>query len=292
MEEKIKIVKLEDKEYPLLLKKIANPPKILYIKGELLKKEKCFAIVGTRRSSNYGKEIAFSIAKDLSEAGLTIVSGMARGIDTFAHKGALDVLRAGGRTIAVLGTGIDEKSLYPKENLKLARKILENKGCLVSEYPPGSPGLKQNFPERNRIISGLSLGVLIVEAKFGSGALITANWAKMQGKKIFALPGSIHFPNSQGCHFLIKQGAKLAENANDILKEFNLPCLTTGVKQVKGKTLEEQLILEVLKQENLHIDKIIEKTKLSPQVVSSILTLMEIENKVKNLGGNVYIITR
>ena len=292
MEEKIKIVKLEDKEYPLLLKKIANPPKILYIKGELLKKEKCFAIVGTRRSSNYGKEIAFSIAKDLSEAGLTIVSGMARGIDTFAHKGALDVLRAGGRTIAVLGTGIDEKSLYPKENLKLARKILENKGCLVSEYPPGSPGLKQNFPERNRIISGLSLGVLIVEAKFGSGALITANWAKMQGKKIFALPGSIHFPNSQGCHFLIKQGAKLAENANDILKEFNLPCLTSGVKQVKGKTLEEQLILEVLKQENLHIDKIIEKTKLSPQVVSSILTLMEIENKVKNLGGNVYIITR
>jgi len=199
---------------------------------------------------------------------------------------------AGGRTIAVLGTGIDEKSLYPKENLKLARKILENKGCLVSEYPPGSPGLKQNFPERNRIISGLSLGVLIVEAKFGSGALITANWAKIQGKKIFALPGSIHFPNSQGCHFLIKQGAKLAENANDILKEFNLPCLTSGVKQVKGKTLEEQLILEVLKQENLHIDKIIEKTKLSPQVVSSILTLMEIENKVKNLGGNVYIITR
>ena len=214
---------------------------------------------------------------------------MARGIDTFAHKGALE---RGGRTIAVLGTGIDEKSLYPKENLKLARKILENKGCLVSEYPPGSPGLKQNFPERNRIISGLSLGVLIVEAKFGSGALITANWAKIQGKKIFALPGSIHFPNSQGCHFLIKQGAKLAENANDILKEFNLPCLTSGVKQVKGKTLEEQLILEVLKQENLHIDKIIEKTKLSPQVVSSILTLMEIENKVKNLGGNVYIITR
>ena len=352
MEEKIKIVKLEDKEYPLLLKKIANPPKILYIKGELLKKEKCFAIVGTRRSSNYGKEIAFSIAKDLSEAGLTIVSGMARGIDTFAHKGALEgegparnashsdaggparnashsdaggparnashtraIAKgedeqssstsdaggparnashsdAGGRTIAVLGTGIDEKSLYPKENLKLARKILENKGCLVSEYPPGSPGLKQNFPERNRIISGLSLGVLIVEAKFGSGALITANWAKIQGKKIFALPGSIHFPNSQGCHFLIKQGAKLAENANDILKEFNLPCLTSGVKQVKGKTLEEQLILEVLKQENLHIDKIIEKTKLSPQVVSSILTLMEIENKVKNLGGNVYIITR
>jgi len=292
MEEKIKIVKLEDKEYPLLLKKIANPPKILYIKGELLKKEKCFAIVGTRRSSNYGKEIAFSIAKDLSEAGLTIVSGMARGIDTFAHKGALDVLRAGGRTIAVLGTGIDEKSLYPKENLKLSRKILENGGCLISEYPPGTHGLKSNFPERNRIIAGLSLGVLVVEAKFGSGALITANWAKIQGKKIFALPGSIHFPNSQGCHFLIKQGAKLAENANDILKEFNLPCLTSGVKQVKGKTLEEQLILEVLKQENLHIDKIIEKTKLSPQVVSSILTLMEIENKVKNLGGNVYIITR
>ena len=289
MEKEIKTIKLEDKEYPPLLKKIANPPKILYIKGELSKKEKCFAIVGTRRASSYGKEIAFSIAKDLSEAGLTIVSGMARGIDTFAHKGALE---GGGKTIAVLGTGIDEKSIYPKENLNLARKILENKGCLVSEYPPESPGWKQNFPERNRIIAGLSWGVLVVEAKFGSGALITANWAKKYRRKVFAVPGSIHFPNSQGCHFLIKQGAKLIEKADDILKELNLPCLTSGVKQAKGKTLEEQLILETLKQENLHIDKIIEKTKLSPQIVSSILTLMEIESKVKNLGGNVYVITR
>ena len=289
MEEKIKIIRLGDKEYPPLLKKISNPPKILYLKGKLLKNEKCFAIVGTRRSSDYGKKIAFSIARDLSEAGLTIVSGMARGIDTSSHKGALE---RGGRTIAVLGTGIDKESIFPRENLNLARKILENKGCLVSEYPPGTPGLKQNFPQRNRIIAGLSLGVLVVEANFGSGALITANWAKIQGRKIFAVPGSIHFPNSKGCHFLIKQGAKLVESANDILKEFNLPCLTSGVKQVKGKTSEEQLILDVLKQENLHIDKIIEKTKLSSQTVSATLSLMEIEGKVKNLGGNVYALSR
>jgi DNA processing protein len=161
MEEEIKTMRLEDKEYPPLLKKISDPPKILYIKGELFRNEKCFAIVGTRRCSDYGKEIAFSIARDLSEAGLTIVSGMARGIDTSAHKGTLERRRelrphlqlrpatAGlgieGRTIAVLGTGIDEKSLYPKENLNLARKILKNKGCLVSEYPPGTHGLKSNW---------------------------------------------------------------------------------------------------------------------------------------------------
>lgn len=236
MEEKIKTIRLEDKEYPLLLKKITNPPKILYFKGELLKEEKYFAIVGTRRASDYGKEIAFSIARDLSEAGLIIVSGMARGIDSFAHKGTLE---RGGRTIAVLGTGLDEKSIYPKENLNLARKILENKGCLISEYPPKTSGLRQNFPERNRIIAGLSFGVLVVEAKFGSGALITANWAKRYRRKIFAVPGSIHFPNSQGCHFLIKQGARLVENANDILKELSLPFREIYPKRIERETSEE-----------------------------------------------------
>lgn len=282
----IKIIKLEDELYPKLLRKIPDPPKTLYFRGEMLKNETCFAIVGTRRCSDYGKEIAFSIARDLAQADLTIVSGMARGIDSMAHQGALE---AGARTIAVLGTGIDEKSIYPRENLKLARKILENDGCLISEYPPKTHGLKQNFPERNRIISGLGLGVLIVEAKFGSGALITADWAKKQKRKVFAVPGSVHSLNSKGCHFLIKQGAYLVENANDILKELNLPEVER--KKIKGGNLEENLILEVLGEGNLHIDKIIEKTKLSSQVVSATLSLMEIEGKVKNLGGNVYAIS-
>ena len=220
MEEEIKIIKLEDKEYPLLLKKIPNPPKILYIKGEFLKNEKYFAIIGTRQCSDYGKKIAFSIARDLSKAGLIIVSGMALGIDTFAHKGALEEKR---KTIAVLGTGIDEKSIYPRENTGIAKKILENKGCLVSEYPPGIKGTPSSFPQRNRIIAGLSLGVLIVEANFGSGSLITAKWVEKYRRKIFAVPGLINSPNSKGCHFLIKQGAKLVENADDILKELSLP---------------------------------------------------------------------
>ena len=220
MEQEIKTIKLEDKNYPLLLRKIFNPPKTLYVRGEILRNEKCFAIVGTRRCSEYGKDIAFSIARDLSKAGLTIVSGMATGIDTWAHKGTLD---ANGRTIAVLGTGIDEKTIYPKENIKLSQKILKNKGCLISEYPAETRGTKFSFPERNRIISGLSLGVLVVEANFGSGALITARYAKEQNKKVFTIPGSIHSINSRGCHDLIKKGAELVENANDVLKELSLP---------------------------------------------------------------------
>jgi len=219
MEQEIKTIKLGDKNYPLLLEKIFNPPKTLYVRGEILRNEKCFAIVGTRRCSEYGKDIAFSIARDLSKAGLTIVSGMAMGIDTWAHKSTLD---ANNRTIAVLGTGIDEKTIYPRENIKLSQKILENKGCLLSEYPAETRGTKFSFPKRNRIISGLSLGVLVVEANFGSGALITARYAKGQNKKVFTIPGSIHSINSRGCHDLIKKGAKLVENANDILKELSL----------------------------------------------------------------------
>ncbi|MBZ9572572.1 DNA-processing protein DprA [Patescibacteria group bacterium] len=283
----IKTIEISDELYPKLLRKISDPPKALYFRGELLKDETCFAIVGTRRCSDYGKEIAFSIARDLAEAGLTIVSGMARGIDSMAHKGAIEVQK---RTIAVLGTGVDKKSIYPQENLILVKKILENEGCLISEYPPGTPGMKGYFPERNRIISGISLGVLVVEAKFGSGALITANWARKQGRKVFALPGSVHSSNSKGPHFLIKKGARLVENANDILKELNLAKVER--KKIKGGSLEENLILEVLANGNLHIDKIIEKTELSSQVVSASLSLMEIEGKVKNLGSNVYALAR
>lgn len=282
--QKINIVKIEDEKYPSLLKKINNPPNLLYYKGDLIKDEICFAIVGTRRCSDYGKEIAFSVAKDLANVGITIVSGMAKGIDAFCHQGALE---AGGRTIAVLGTGLDAKSIYPQENLKLAKKILENNGCLISEYPPGTPGLKQNFPQRNRIVSGMSLGVLIVEAKLNSGALITANWAKTQKKKIFAVPGSIYSSNSKGTHWLIKKGAKLIEDAQDILKEFNLE-KTIKKQEAKGNNLEQNLILHCLKSGNLSIDKIIEKTKLPIQTVSANLSLLEFEGKIKSLGGNIY----
>ena len=283
----IKTISINDGNYPKLLKEIKDAPEILYFRGELKPEENCFAVVGTRRCSTYGKEIVLEIAGDLAGTGLTIVSGLAPGIDSLTHQATLE---RGGRTIAVLGTGIDEKSIYPQENLKLAEKIVESGGCLISEYPPGTHGSEFTFPKRNRIISGLSLGVLIIEAKQKSGALITANWAKKQGRKVFAVPGPIHSSNSKGCHYLIKQGAKLVENANDILKELNLP-IKEGGKEIAGETPEENLILGVLKEEALDADKIIEKTKLSVAKVASALAILEIKGKVRNLGGNIYAIS-
>jgi DNA processing protein len=285
--EKIKKLNINDENYPKLLKSIKNPPQALYYSGKIKKEELCFAIVGTRRYSSYGKRVALEIASDLSESGLTIVSGLAPGIDTFSHQATIEI---GGRTIAVLGTGIDEKSIYPKSNLKLARKILETGGCLVSEYESGTHGSKITFPQRNRIISGLSLGVLVIEAKKRSGALITARWAKSQGKKIFAIPGSIFSSNSKGCHSLIKQGVKLVENANDILKELNLQKIKKPVS-IKGETSNEDLILQTLKEKSLHIDEIIKRTKLDTSIVISTLATMEIKSKVRNLGSNIYAIS-
>jgi len=298
----IQLIDFKSPAYPKLLKQILDPPAALYFRGNLTNNEKCFAVVGTRLASDYGKEIAYAIAKDLARAGLTIVSGMAFGIDAFAHQGALEAATPRGLpdsnplgvaicpTIAVLGNGLDEPSIYPQANLKLAKKILEQGGALISEYPVGTKAAKFTFPQRNRIITGMSSGVLVVEAKFKSGALITASFAKHQKKKIFAVPGSIHSRNSQGCHLLIKQGAKLVENANDILRDLGLSPLFSNQQSVNSP--EEKLILDVLAQGGLAIDKIIEMTKLSAQLVSVHLSMMEIENRVKNLGGNVYAINR
>lgn len=298
--DEIKEISIKDNNYPKLLKEIKNPPAILYYRGKILPSEICFAVVGTRRYSVYGKEIAREIAGGLSEAGLTIVSGLAPGIDAFSHRAAVEKRK---RTIAVLGTGVDEKSIYPKENIKLSREIIKAGGCLISEYPIGAPGSQFTFPQRNRIISGLSLGVLVIEAKpplpefwrqgkkSGSGALITARCAFEQKRKVFAVPGSIHSLNSKGCHYLIKKGAKLAENVNDILKELNLPIWPAAGAMQGGENKEENLILNVLKEEALPIDKIIEITKLPTQNIISALAILEIQGKVKNLGGNIYAIS-
>jgi DNA processing protein len=288
MFKEIKKISIENENYPKRLREIKDPPKILYYLGKIKSEENCFAIVGARKCTNYGKEITYRIASDLVEAGLTIVSGFAPGIDTMAHKAAIE---KGKRTIAVLGTGIDEKSIYPKSNLKLIDKILENGGAIISEFEPRTHGTKYTFPQRNRIISGLSLGVLVVEAKMQSGALITANYAKEQGRKIFAVPGSIFSQASKGCHFLIKNGAKLVESAEDILEKLGIGKKEIGRREIKGKTPEESLILEVLKEGALDVEKIIEKTKLSPSKVASILSILEIEGKIKNLGGNIYAIS-
>lgn len=288
--EEIKEITIEDKNYPELLKKISDPPRVLYFKGEFKKEEFCFGVVGTRRYSAYGKQVTLDIVGKLSEAGLTIVSGLAPGIDTFSHQICCEKRR---RTIAVLGTGLDEKSIYPQSNLKLAREILKTGGCLISELPPGTPGSKITFPNRNRIISGLSYGVLVVEAKNKSGSLITANYAFRQNRMVFAIPGPIYSSNSAGPHKLIKRGAKLVDNPNDILQELNLPVLENQNNKINDtEKLEESLILETLKEEPLHIDKITEKTKLEPFIVASILAILEINDKVRNLGGNVYTLKR
>jgi len=283
-------ITIEDKDYPEQLKKIKNAPKVLYFKGEIKEERPRFAVVGTRRCSSYGKQVALEIAGNLAEAGLTVVSGLAPGIDTFAHT---SVVEQGKRTIAVLGTGLDEESIYPKENIKLARKIVELGGLLLSEYPPGTRGTRFTFPDRNRIISGLSTGVLVIEAKQKSGALITANYALSQKRKVFAVPGSIYSLNSCGSHILIKKGAKLVDNANDILQELDLPALPASLyKEDKTQTLEENLILGILKEEFLHLDKIIEKTKLNAATIASVLTILELKGKIRNLGGNIYALSR
>ncbi len=211
----IQIIKINDKDYPESLKKISDAPKVLYYRGAPPQKnENCFGVVGTRRPSDYGQQATLQIAGELSDAGFTIISGMAPGIDTFAHKICVEKKC---RTIAVLGTGLDEKSIYPQQNVQLSRDIIKNGGCLISEFKPGTPGYPNNFRQRNRIISALSLGVLVVEAKEKSGSLITAAYAKKQNKKLFAVPGPIFSLNSAGPNKLIKVGATLVESAQDIL---------------------------------------------------------------------------
>ena len=274
--EEIKEIKIENKDYPELLKKIANPPKVLYFKGEIKKEEFCFGVVGSRIPSAYGKQVTLDIVGKLVEKGLIIVSGLASGIDTFTHQVCVEKKK---RTIAVLGTGLDEKSIYPKSNLGLARDIVKNGGCLMSELPPGAPGSKFAFPERNRLISGLSYGVLIIEAKNKSGSLITARYALQQKRTLFAVPGPIYSSNSAGPHKLIKKGAKLVDNYNDILQELNLPILESN-KTANEESREESLIIQTLKEGPLPVYKIIGKTDLKANTVIDTLAVLERREKV------------
>jgi len=279
-------IKIEEKEYPAELKKIKDAPKILYYRGVLPRPdEKCVAIVGTRRYSPYGQQVSLKISGELADAGLTVVSGLAPGIDTFSHRAVVEKRK---RTIAVLGTGLDEKSIYPQINLGLAKNIIENGGCLISELPDGTSGSKFSFPRRNRIISGLSLAVLVIEAKEKSGSLITANFALKQNKKLFAVPGQIYSKNSEGPHKLIKEGAKMITSARDILDELGVKIKQIPENNTEPEDNEERAIINALRDEPLNIDKIIEKTKLSAQVVATSLALMEISGKIRSLRANTY----
>ena len=284
--EKIGLVTIFDKEYPKLLTHISHPPFLLYIKGSVgVWKNKCFGVVGTRALSEYGKRAAPHITLDLARAGLTIVSGLATGIDTLAHKAALE---AGAKTIAVLGTGIDEKTLYPQLNLPLARKIVEKGGAVISEYAPGTHGTKFSFPQRNRIISGLSKGVLVVEADHISGAMITAKCALEQNRDVFALPGSIFAKTSEGANSLIQKGAKLVACADDILEEYGLESKKMK-KIIRAESPEEEKILAVLTSGPAMADDIIRKTGMDAPQVNATLMIMEIGKKIKNLGGGKFV---
>lgn len=211
-------ITLQDKNYPHLLKEIYDPPEKLYFLGELKTKEKYpLAVVGTRKVSSYGKQITRSLVKTLAQAGLTIISGLALGVDGLAHQAALDV---GGRTIAVLGSGLNV--IYPSAHKRLFQKIVECNGVIISEYSSNARPSKWTFPARNRIVAGMSLGVLVIEAPKKSGALITARFALEQGREVFAVPGSVYNENSAGCHYLIKMGAKPVTKPEDILEAFNL----------------------------------------------------------------------
>jgi len=284
--ENIKKITLPDPNYPRLLKEISDPPQVLYLKGEIKKEdETAIAIVGTRNYTNYGKRIAEEITSDLAERGITIISGLAKGIDTFAHKAALEHK---GRTIAVLGSAVDSKSLYPACNRKLAEKIARN-GAVVSEYPVGTKSERYFFPQRNRIISGLSLGILVVEAPEKSGALITASQALEQNREVFAVPGPIYSENSKGTNNLIKMGAKLVTCANDILEELNLPLIENKKKLFKPENKWEEILFNILTEEPVHIDEITKKSNLDAGLVSSTLITLELRGIVKQHGGGYYV---
>jgi len=285
----IKVITLADKTYPELLRQIADAPPVLYIKGEIRQEDSlAIAVVGTRKISPYGREVTEILTRDLAASGLTIVSGMARGVDTLAHKTAIE---AGGRTIAVLGCGVD--LIYPPENRGLYEEIIQH-GAVVSEVPPGKYVARGIFPARNRIISGLSLGVLVTEGAEDSGSLITARDAANQGREVFAVPGPITSSLSAGPSILIKEGAKLVYHVSDILEELDIKAKIKKqiAKRILPENPEEEKLLKILGEGQLHIDEIVRISGMETGKVSSLLTLMEIKGKVKNLGGMIYALTR
>lgn len=285
------IITTADDDYPLNLKSIPDAPPVLYVKGNLLPTDiRALAIVGTRSATRYGIDVANRIAHWLAAQGTTIISGLAQGVDTAAHQGAI---AAGGRTIAVMGTGIEQ--VYPRSNAGLAAKIAEN-GALITEYPIGTPPTGTNFPRRNRIISGMALGVLVAEAPENSGALITADVALEQGREVFAVPSSIFNSMGAGCNRLIQDGAKLVTRASDILDEldmaYNQQETRVTTRLIAPENEKEQKILAFLESEACHIDDIIRETGLSSADVTSTLTILELKGLAQMVGHMQYCRSR
>jgi DNA processing protein len=281
---------IDDKNYPPQLKEIHSAPPIIYIKGNIeILKSKSIAVVGSRKFTDYGRRVAQNLCRDLVSSGLAIVSGLALGIDAISHRAAID---ANGITIAVLGSGLDDPNIFPRENFNLSKQILESGGALISEYPPRTPSFKQNFPARNRLMAGLTLGTLVVEAALGSGSLITADYALEFGREIFSVPGPLFSPQSEGTNELIKKGAKLVGSAKDILEELRIPSKSEGKNNLiiyEPKSEEEKIVWKFLGSDPLHVDRLVILSKLNPALVASTLAMMEIGGAVRDIGGKNYI---
>jgi len=282
----IKILTWEDESYPQRLKEIDQPPPVLYIRGEYLSDDVfAVAVVGTRRVTAYGRQITEELSAFLAANGITVVSGLARGVDAIAHQTAL---KTGGRTIGVLGSGVDK--IYPPEHRALAERMME-RGAIISDYAPGTPPDASNFPPRNRIISGLSLAVVVVEAGETSGALITAEFAAEQGREVFAIPGSILAPQSKGTNKLIQQGALPLLSVDDLMQALDLTRVGEhkAARRIIPADKTEACLMSVLGDEPLHVDEIRNQAELPIEKVSATLALMELKGMVRQVGGMNYV---
>ncbi|MDP2692957.1 MAG: DNA-processing protein DprA [bacterium] len=287
--EQIHCITKNDSDYPPLLREIFDPPFCLFVRGSLKNINYPLAIVGPRKYSIYGKQIAQSFASKLAHIGFTIISGLALGIDGIAHSSALDV---NGMTSAVLGSGVNKSNVYPHAHKHLSERIINAGGALISEYPPGTEANKFTFPQRNRIVAGMSLGTLVIEGALKSGALITAQCALDDGRELFAVPQNITSPTSSGVNTILKTGAHLVTNETDILEILNLSGILESIKpqtNVTPASSTEEKILSVISEEPIHIDFIVKSTNLPSNSINSTLALLELSGKIRNLGSMMFV---
>jgi len=292
----IRLIPFGADNYPALLSEIPNPPRLLYLRGDInLNERPLLTIVGTRKPTEYGIGIAREFARELAKSGITIVSGLALGIDKEAHRGALE---GGGKTVAVLGDGLDDASISPRTHLDLAHAI-ERAGALLSDYPPGTEAAEHTFPARNRIMAGMSLGTVVVEASGKSGTLITANLALDFNREVFAVPGSIHAEGSRGPHALIRNGATLTASLSDILdalplvreREHQKEMSEAPEKEPENLSANEERLLKILGSDTMHIDALVKHSTLGTSSALSALSFLEMKGLVKNVGNMHYIRT-